>query len=66
MYADHGDRICRFVAMCVDRTQADRLAAEMTHVGDVYILPHTAERYWRPAAETTEVNTPASGMAAVT
>jgi len=64
VYADHGDRVCRFVAMCIDRTDADRLAAEMSHIGDVYILPHSAERHWRSPLET-EVTTPAQGMAVV-
>lgn len=58
VYAEHGDRVVRFVAMCIDRSDAETEAAKLSHVADVYILPHTAERFWRSPLEpaTQQVN----------
>ena len=56
VYAEHGDNVCRFVSMCINRSDAEQEAARLSHVADVYILPHSADKFWRSPIEPTTVN----------
>jgi hypothetical protein len=43
--------------MCINRSDAEQEAARLSHVADVYILPHSADKFWRsPIEPTTGVN----------
>jgi hypothetical protein len=51
VYAVHDDRVCRFIAMCVNRSDAEFYGREMTGIADVYIMPTSAEHWWRSPIE---------------